>query len=473
MLGRPSRASRKRRGGEEVARTDVVVPNVMDDIVVLWILGSEHIWWPATVLQVDDENGSAESGIGIIEYCDHGRHKSCTSQVRFYRTKSGDRVLRDAEDCPDSTICNSWRFVSEPRAESQIEAKRHVDCHASGGTSQPGKKHRSGDQSGTDSVLVPRFLVNKWKKLEDTVRCLRQDLLLMMTKPATESMLLFLRNELLLALDQDFGFPRTVVNCQVSDIFCSSLQVTVPCTLNDMQRLARRICESEYPLAACLPSALRDQRHWSLATTEVVIRLHTLRHLCCVLNMKQEEDYNRMLCRLSTRAGGKSTLFLLGSAGQGVTSNEDDSVTFNRIVLGSSVYGVRDTGLSASCAPCSPPDGLLLEQRRVGWDDGLKWFTAPWCRAVPIEEQPTPPFELKDMTGSPFAAEKHGFCVMWSKGAEPNSRHWSMDARHSAGEVLGALTLNVPTVALSGHEVVMGVVDAVEQHMGVHMRGRM
>lgn len=124
--------------------------------------------------------------------------------------------------------------------------------------------------------------------------------------------------------------------------------------------MAHRIGESEYPLAACLPSALRDRRHWSLATTEVVIRLYSLRHLCCIFNMTDEEDFKRMRCRLSIRAGGMSSLFQLGYAVQGSTSKDDDSLAINRIVLGSSVYGERDTGWPASCAPCSPPDGVML-----------------------------------------------------------------------------------------------------------------
>lgn len=170
------------------------------------------------MLQVDDDDRSRESGICLIEYCDHGCHKSCTSEVKFYVTKSGDRVLRDAKDDAESIICNSWWFAWEPRAESQIDINPHVHGNSSenstGAMTQPVKKHWTGDQFEADSVLVPSFLVNKWKRLEEIVCSLRQDLVLMMTKPATETLLLFFRNELLHAIDQDFGFLRTVVNCK-------------------------------------------------------------------------------------------------------------------------------------------------------------------------------------------------------------------------------------------------------------------
>lgn len=90
-----------------------------------------------------------------------------------------------------------------------------------------------------------------------------------------------------------------------------------------------------------------------------------------------------------------------------------------------------------------------------------------------LEQDATPPFDLKGMKSAPFAEEKHGFCLMWSKGKDPTICNWSMDARHTQGEVLGALTLNVPSVALSGHKVTMSVVDAVQQYMGVNIRGGM
>ena len=79
---------------ESVSEASSRFPSDGDEIFVKWILDGEHVWWPASVLQVEDHIEQAPSRIGCLQYHWFGKYQPERASVRFsFNSSDGERLV--------------------------------------------------------------------------------------------------------------------------------------------------------------------------------------------------------------------------------------------------------------------------------------------------------------------------------------------------------------------------------------------
>lgn len=112
--------------------TRPLFPSVGDDIAVKWLLNKRSIWWPATILSVEN-NSSTRKKVADILYHKYEDYAPVKVHVYFTASSSGQRFVI-SHGCNDSS---SWVFsdecsssdgesIDEVRESSPKRSSKHI-----------------------------------------------------------------------------------------------------------------------------------------------------------------------------------------------------------------------------------------------------------------------------------------------------------------------------------------------------------
>lgn len=112
--------------------TRPLFPSVGDDIAVKWLLNKRSIWWPATILSVEN-NSSTKKKVADILYHKYEDYPPVKVHVYFTASSSGQRFVI-SHGCNDSS---SWVFsdecsssdgesIDESRESSPKRSSKHI-----------------------------------------------------------------------------------------------------------------------------------------------------------------------------------------------------------------------------------------------------------------------------------------------------------------------------------------------------------
>lgn len=390
-------------------------------------------------------------GWGVLEYAPNGQHRTEVSEVEFLLTPSSERVLRQRG--PSTTVfeSNSWVFQDE-----DVDHIRSIAAPQHASFTSPKQEGRSDDRSlspsPTHSNLPTKPDVASFPSKERSVA------------------LLDLRNELLLKLGSRWSLPRRVSALNGEGIYSHQLEVTVGCTLRSLRQIANIVRTRVTGGRSLSVPSFEDLVRCSLAIDAVHIYLHSLWDICEVLDIRDRRDYNEMVVKVSSGSKGKC-LIIMGSAGQKEEQRDGTSCALNRLIVGSSAMPtlpsklLTSTSSTISCASPPPsrvygPHNVVIQQQRNGWDEGLRCYTSKW-ETVTLEEQDSMPYDMEVGDSTIHEATRHCFQFHWKPADTPSPRRWSKDALNNGDEVLGYLSLSLPTVACVGAHTVRGVKNAL------------
>ena len=452
------------------------VPLPTDEIKVLWRVGSDMVWWVATVLDADSHFAPPVVATGVIRYEAYGRHKVEECEVEFLLTPGKDRLLRHKGTNTEDFDTNSWLYLSESfptlKEAPEMVGRTATSDAASGCDASTVGPGMTSDAAGGCDVSPTKTNAPVNSTDMHIVACVPSRnvgnegsvaSLLPVAYDELPIALLEIRNELLLKLGARWSIPRKLITMTGDGLYGYTIQASVGCTLIAFQVVAKQISVLlPNDRAVCVPSFYEAQR-CSISIPEIKIYVHDLQSLCIILGINDFRDFRNMLSQ-DTRTSSERLLLFVGAAGQKKVRDGNGTVTVNRAVLGNSVMPRNmPTVHSRSCL--SPTSGSatelgvlqgghdhVFEQPHTFYDEVVKCYHSPW-RKVAIPQDEYVPFDMNvDSAGDCNVDEASTQCIYlsWKPAATPSRRRWTDDALHTGREVLGFLSLNVFVVACMG-----------------------
>ena len=158
----------------------------------------------------------------------------------------------------------------------------------------------------------------------------------------------------------------------------------------------------------------------------------------------------------------------MGSAGQITDGLGVDASVYNRLVIGSSVMTHYERSGSIPSQPAVRQNfkdhiSTVMQQKRCNWDDVAACYINPWHalqgRRLSELNLPFDGVERKDG----LLDAGRCFRLVWVPTKTASSRRWTADALNVGDDVLGFLTLALPTPACVGVHTACDVQRVVQE----------
>ena len=426
------------------------IPDVLDEIVVLWTVDGRDCWWDATVLDSNELNSSPVIGNGIIEYSARLGYEKETNTVEFLTSEEHPRLIRHSDSNSSCYDTMSWEFSSVQR-NSEMEASSTTP-HLSSNSGGNAELRQSISTSTPPNIIMPANVDIVGRSCD---------------MRACEIIFLHLKHDMLRKMGPKWPFHRDVWSTNAEGMFPGSIQVSTACDLQSMRLMASIITNSIGEENCFAIPSFPDLPTCSLAISEISIYLRDLKSVFKILRLRDIQDYKQALYQV-TRGQNGSVVQVMGCAGQEDTGTVTN-VKLNRLILGGSVllrrsFRRQDDGEMEKewSTVFSMKGNNVVQQTQDDFDIASQAFLAPWRLLSSYEvENVGFPFSMAGVNRN--ITDYTSFRLSWTPIPAPSSRKWSSDALNNNGEVLGYVTLTLPTVACTGSHTTNAILALLKE----------
>lgn len=488
------------------------LPQTADDIVVLWNVDGDLVWWPAQVLAVkpavfSGSNGSDVVGNGALRYAARLKHGMVDCCVVFLYDEDHGAQLRSEEDEDEELDAQEPCLWKYPEVTSDVPGGDSKwmppdELRSSLKKSDPKEKRRrkdsnshavisSGMNNATDSEVQ---LHSAYEMLSKRVTALEQNLSRNeqetgSSKPHVQYMKISLRTKLLRKIQSTFK-PKKVLNSGLEGILTDMIRVSCDCNMSWFSEICSDLTlmstENMTDKMTFIPSIL-SVIHPSRAAEELRVEFKMLSSVCRWLELRDDQDIESLLSR-QAEDKKRRYLRLLGVHWERVASiSTSPTVEVDRIAVGHcfehfvEADGVekedgrqaltetidakaseeavtflnldfKDTNGSADISR------IFLERERRNWDEAMGRYQAPWrLRSVfipqgkstsPVSSRTSIQPSTERRIGS---SDKQSFSIVWRKAPPPSGRAWTVDATQTGVMIPGSIEINLPCVICFGN----------------------
>ena len=269
-----------------------------------------------------------------------------------------------------------------------------------------------------------------------------------------------LRWKILKKLQGSTKSPQT--NLVASQHMCT---VDVSCSMCTFESIATSL--NEMLLGRAARNLNTERNHFfpsfhaikekSMSSNRFDILLDSFNEVCEVLGLREEDDYEKMICE-ETQTSSDYSSTLVGS----IVEYDGDDFKFARILLGlSGFFKVHDQS-SDHDSESVPKTCVVFEQEQAdeAWDEENQLFLTKW-RSKKLSLHPV----HKVLHTSDTNSTSPCFRLSWKRMSAPSKSKWSIDALHVGSDVLGTLSLVILMVHIQGTTTCNHISNLLDAHI--------
>lgn len=465
------------------------MPGCWDDILVLWNVSDDFVWWPAQVLftkrvQLGIIRDFDVIGHGTLRYASRVDYEESDSEVEFLLSGDGECFIRErggGVEQGNSKPC-LWRFKNGENVSDESDQNWN-QTNADTGPSSAGKRPKvsSSPMPHIRKISVANELRHKeilraYQNLSDRVSTLEnyiseKSALPNLSIPNLLHLKVILRSKLFRRCQASFK-PKKALTSGKEGLLCDYVRVSTDCMLSSFTSVIRDIQQMassrEMRDVHFKPSTMSISSP-SRASKIVEVRLGSFLALCQWLDIRDESDMKYLLCRRGEEKD-KRYVRILGCLSKSQPSGRDrEDCEIQRISVGH-CHGIRFrprgtdniSTLERTSHEVVPPScGFAYFERDCrNWDASLGRYLTSWKKRMVSTDSNSA--HLSECWNGENDSETPAFSIMWRRSSCPSGRTWSADAVHTSGEIPGKIEISMPSIVCHGNSTATQIFQLFE-----------